>query len=272
MNLDQEVIGARYRWIETVVADVRRVSSAEGGNRGWTDRIDGILTHRFYGMGVFAIVMALLFEALFAWSEPFIGAIESATAALQTGVTAVLPEGPLQDLMVNGVIAGVGNVVVFVPQIAMLFLFIAVLEDVGYLARVAFVIDRLMGRVGLHGKAFVPMLSGFACAIPAVMATRTIESRRDRLITMLTLPMISLQRPAAGVRAGDGGRLRGRRARARPVQRRRRGAVLHVRALGGRRRWGPRRCCAGPCSRGRGCRWSWSCRRIASRCGATSCS
>ena len=191
VNLDQEVIAARYRWIETVVADVRRVSPAGAGNRAWTDRIDGILTHRFYGMGVFAIVMALLFEALFAWSEPFIGTIESATAALQSGVTALLPEGPLEDLMVNGVIAGVGNVVVFVPQIAMLFLFIAVLEDVGYLARVAFVIDRLMGRIGLHGKAFVPMLSGFACAIPAVMATRTIESRRDRLITMLTLPMVS---------------------------------------------------------------------------------
>ena len=191
VNLDQEVIAARYGWIETVVADVRRVSPAGAGNRAWTDRIDGILTHRFYGMGVFAIVMALLFEALFAWSEPFIGTIESATAALQSGVTALLPEGPLEDLMVNGVIAGVGNVVVFVPQIAMLFLFIAVLEDVGYLARVAFVIDRLMGRIGLHGKAFVPMLSGFACAIPAVMATRTIESRRDRLITMLTLPMVS---------------------------------------------------------------------------------
>ena len=191
VNLEQEVIGARYRWIENVVADVRRESPTAAGNRGWTDRIDGILTHRFYGLGVFAVVMALLFEALFAWSEPFIGAIESATAALQSGVTAFLPAGPLEDLMVNGVIAGVGNVVVFVPQIAMLFLFIAVLEDLGYLARVAFVIDRLMGRVGLHGKAFVPMLSGFACAIPAVMATRTIESRRDRLITMLTLPMIS---------------------------------------------------------------------------------
>ncbi len=191
VHLEQEVIGARYRWIEHVVADVRRESPTAAGNRGWTDRIDGILTHRFYGLGVFAVVMALLFEALFAWSEPFIGAIESATAALQSGVTAFLPAGPLEDLMVNGVIAGVGNVVVFVPQIAMLFLFIAVLEDVGYLARVAFVIDRLMGRVGLHGKAFVPMLSGFACAIPAVMATRTIESRRDRLITMLTLPMVS---------------------------------------------------------------------------------
>ena len=191
VNLDQELVAARYRWIETVVADVRRVSPAGAGRRAWTDRIDAVLTHRFYGMGVFAIVMALLFEALFAWSEPFIGAIESATAALQTGAAAVLPAGPLQDLAINGVVAGVGNVVVFVPQIAMLFLFIAALEDVGYLARVAFVIDRLMGRVGLHGKAFVPMLSGFACAIPAVMATRTIESRRDRLITMLTLPMIS---------------------------------------------------------------------------------
>ena len=191
VNLEQEVVAARYRWIETVVADVRRLAPAAAGNRAWTDRIDGVLTHRFYGLGVFAVVMALLFEALFAWSEPFIGAIEAATGALQTGVAGVLPEGPLQDLMVDGVIAGVGNVVVFVPQIAMLFLFIAFLEDVGYLARVAFVIDRLMGRVGLHGKAFVPMLSGFACAIPAVMATRTIESRRDRLITMLTLPMVS---------------------------------------------------------------------------------
>ena len=102
-----------------------------------------------------------------------------------------LPAGLMRDLLIDGIIAGVGNVVVFVPQIAMLFLFVALLEDVGYLARVAFVIDRLMGRVGLHGKAFVPMLSGFACAVPAVMATRTIESRRDRLITMLTLPLIS---------------------------------------------------------------------------------
>ena len=135
--------------------------------------------------------MAVLFEALFTWSEPFIGTIEGATARLQGLVVQVFPEGMLADLLIDGVIAGVGNVVVFVPQIAMLFFAIALLEDLGYLARVAFVIDRLMGRVGLHGKAFVPMLSGFACAIPAVMATRTIESRRDRLITMLTLPMVS---------------------------------------------------------------------------------
>ncbi|MCY3843173.1 MAG: ferrous iron transport protein B [Acidobacteria bacterium] len=191
VNLDEDLIAARYRWIETVVRDVRRTAAAAPPAHPWTDRIDSVLTHRVYGMAVFAVVMALLFEALFTWSEPFIGAIEGATAALQSGITTLLPAGPLEDLMVNGVIAGVGNVVVFVPQIAMLFLFIAILEDFGYLARVAFVIDRLMGRIGLHGKAFVPMLSGFACAIPAVMATRTIESRRDRLITMLTLPMIS---------------------------------------------------------------------------------
>ena len=159
--------------------------------RKWTSRIDGILTQRVYGLVAFAVVMAVLFEALFTWSAPLITGIETATGWLQSGVTAALPPGILSDLMVDGVIAGVGNVVVFVPQIGMLFFFIALLEDVGYLARVAFVIDRLMGRVGLHGKAFVPMLSGFACAIPAVMATRTIESSRDRLITMLTLPMVS---------------------------------------------------------------------------------
>ncbi len=188
-RLDEEIIAARYRWTEAVARDVRTVRRQD--TRTWTKKIDDVLTHRVYGMAVFAVVMAVVFEALFTWSEPFMGAIETATAWLQGGVRAVLPEGNLADLLADGVVAGVGNVVVFVPQIAMLSFFIALLEASGYLARVAYVIDRLMGRVGLHGKAFVPMLSGFACAIPAVMATRTIEGRRDRLITMLTLPMIS---------------------------------------------------------------------------------
>ena len=188
-DLDQEIIQARYHWAEQVAEDVRTVAGPD--SRKWTARIDNFLTHRVYGMLTFAVVMALVFEALFTWSDPFIGAIETATGWLQTGVTRVFPPGLLADLLVDGVIAGVGNVVVFVPQIALLFFFIALLEDLGYLARVAYVLDRQMGRVGLHGKAFVPMLSGFACAIPAVMATRTIESRRDRLITMLTLPMVS---------------------------------------------------------------------------------
>ena len=189
INLDYEVIAARYHWIEHVVGDARQMVREVG--RSWTDRIDSILTDRVYGTLAFAVVMWMLFESIFSWSDPFIGMIEDATAALQGVAIALLPVGPLQDLVVNGVIAGVGNVVVFVPQIALLFVFIAFLEDLGYLARVAFVIDRLMGQIGLHGKAFVPMLSGFACAIPAVMSTRTIESRRDRLITMLTLPMVS---------------------------------------------------------------------------------
>jgi ferrous iron transport protein B len=188
-NLDHEIIAARYAWIEAVVADIRTMARQD--TRKWTDRIDSILTQRFYGLVVFAVVMAVLFEALFTWANPLISLIETATGWLQATVTMVLPSGILSDLMVDGVIAGVGNVVVFVPQIGLLFFFIALLEDVGYLARVAFVIDKLMGQVGLQGKAFVPMLSGFACAIPAVMATRTIEGRRDRLITMLTLPMVS---------------------------------------------------------------------------------
>ena len=188
-DLDLEIVGARYRWIEAAVQDARRDHA--GTAPKWTHRIDGVLTHRVYGLATFAIVMAVLFEALFSWSEPLIGGIETATAWLQAATASIVPDGVLQDLLLDGVIAGVGNVIVFIPQIAMLFFFIAVLEDVGYLARVAFVIDRVMGRVGLHGKAFVPMLSGFACAIPAVLATRTIEHRRDRLITMLTLPLMS---------------------------------------------------------------------------------
>jgi ferrous iron transport protein B len=110
---------------------------------------------------------------------------------VQQAVTRIMPPGPLTNLLVDGVIAGVGNVVVFVPQIALLFFFIGLLEDLGYLARAAFVVDRVMRAVGLHGRAFVPMLSGFSCAVPAVMATRTLESRTDRLLTMLVLPLTS---------------------------------------------------------------------------------
>lgn len=188
-DLDRAIIAARYERIEAWVA--KAVSPGAGAHRSWTRRIDGVLTHPVAGVAAFALVMYVLFEALFAWSEPLIGGIEWLVAAAQAGTVALLPAGPLTDLLVEGVLAGVGNVVVFVPQIALLFLFIAVLEDSGYLARVAFVIDRVMSGVGLHGKAFVPLLSGFACAVPAVLATRTIENRRDRLVTMLALPLMS---------------------------------------------------------------------------------
>ena len=188
-NVDLEIISSSYRRVDTLVDAVVRRSP--GTSRSLTDRLDSVLTHRFAGGVVFAVVMMLVFQALFSWSEPAIAFVESRVAGAQALVTAAMPPGPLTDLLVDGVIAGVGNVVVFVPQIGLLFLFIGLLEDSGYLARVAFVIDRLMRSVGLHGRAFVPMLSGFSCAVPAVMATRTIESRTDRLLTMLVLPLMS---------------------------------------------------------------------------------
>jgi ferrous iron transport protein B len=188
-NLDLEIISARYRFVDRVMEQVSVVAPERG--RSLTDRIDAVLTHKVGGVLVFALTMMVVFQALFSWSEPAIGAIEDAVAAIQGWVTATMPPGPLASLLVDGVIAGVGNVVVFVPQIALLFLFIGLLEDLGYLARAAFVIDRVMRAVGLHGKAFVPMLSGFSCAVPAVMATRTLESRTDRLLTMMVLPLTS---------------------------------------------------------------------------------
>lgn len=187
-NPDFEIVGARYAWLDRTVAEACSVRVPEVP---LSERIDRVLTHPVAGILVFAVVMFGIFEALFAGAEPFMGAIEALTAFLQAQASKVLPAGVLHDLVVDGIIAGVGNVIVFAPQILMLFLFIGFLEDSGYLARVAFVIDRPMKSVGLHGKAFVPLLSGFACAVPAVMATRTIERRRDRLVTMLALPLMS---------------------------------------------------------------------------------
>lgn len=188
-NLDLEIIGGRYQLVDRLMGEVCRVPRAP--RRSWTDRVDAVLTHKVGGGLAFAVVMMVVFQALFSWSEPAIAVIEDAVATVQSWVGAVMPPGPLTSLIVDGVIAGVGNVVVFVPQIALLFLFIGLLEDLGYLARAAFVIDRVMRAVGLHGRAFVPMLSGFSCAVPAVMATRTLENRTDRLLTMLVLPLTS---------------------------------------------------------------------------------
>ena len=188
-DLDLEIISSRYQFVDRLIAQVSSVATGQG--RSLTDRVDAVLTHRIGGAIAFAVTMMIVFQALFSWSEPAIGAIEELVAAVQAWVTATMPPGPLTSLLVDGVIAGVGNVVVFVPQIALLFLFIGLLEDLGYLARAAFVIDRVMRAVGLHGKAFVPMLSGFSCAVPAVMATRTLESRTDRLLTMMVLPLTS---------------------------------------------------------------------------------
>jgi ferrous iron transport protein B len=185
---DLDIVSARYRFIDDTLADVSRPLADEASR---SERIDRVLTHPVAGALIFAAVMFAIFESLFAGAEPFMDLIERLTVIVQQQAAVILPKGVLRDLVVQGVIAGVGNVIVFAPQILLLFLFIGFLEDSGYLARVAFVIDRPMKSVGLHGKAFVPLLSGFACAVPAVMGTRTIERRRDRLVTMLALPLMS---------------------------------------------------------------------------------
>ena len=156
-----------------------------------SDRIDRVVTHRVWGPLIFVTVMALMFQSIFWLAQYPMDGIEAAVDALAQWVGSSMPPGDLNDLITRGAIAGVGSVVIFLPQICLLFLFIGLLEDTGYMSRAAFLMDRLMSRVGLHGKSFIPMLSSFACAIPGIMATRTIETRQDRLATILVAPLMS---------------------------------------------------------------------------------
>lgn len=179
----------RYAWIDRVLGIVvsRRVTVRPSR----TQRADAILTHRVWGLLIFLGGMLICFQAIYTWAAPLMEAIDRAFAYLGGLLADVIPAGPLQSLAVNGVVAGVGAVLIFLPQIVTLFLFIALLEDCGYMARAAFLLDRWMGLLGLHGKSFIPLLSSFACAVPGIMATRTIEDRRDRLVTMLIAPLMS---------------------------------------------------------------------------------
>ncbi|HNU59839.1 MAG TPA: ferrous iron transport protein B, partial [Aquaticitalea sp.] len=152
-------------------------------------KLDRILTHKVWGYVVFAILLLLMFQAIFSWSEPFMNVIDDAFASLSDVVSGLLPEGKLNDLISQGIVPGIGGVVIFVPQIAMLFLFIAILEETGYMSRVVFLMDKTMRRFGLSGKSVVPLISGNACAIPAIMATRNIENWKERLITILVTPL-----------------------------------------------------------------------------------
>jgi len=155
------------------------------------ERIDRVLTHRIFGPILFVVLMGAVFQSVFTWAQPAMDLIDDLVSRFGGLITATMPAGPLRSLLVDGVIAGVGTTLTFVPQIAILFLFLCVLEDSGYMARAAFIMDRLMGRVGLSGRAFIPLLSSFACAIPGIMATRTIDNRRDRLTTIMIAPFMS---------------------------------------------------------------------------------
>jgi ferrous iron transport protein B len=155
----------------------------------WTEKIDRIVLHPVWGSLLLIVVLALMFQAIFAWATVPQDWIKSGLDFFGKSVGSLLSAGPLRSLLVDGVIAGVGSVLVFLPQILVLFGVILILEDSGYMARAAFLMDRVMGRVGLHGRAFIPLLSSYACAIPGIMATRTIENRRDRLTTILVAPL-----------------------------------------------------------------------------------
>jgi ferrous iron transport protein B len=179
----------RYQWITGVVA--RTVMRATRHSRSATDRVDAVLLHRVWGPIIFVAVMALMFQAIFSWAQPLMDAVEGLLGGIGATIGALLPPGDLHSLIVDGVIAGVGSVLVFLPQIAILFLFIGILEDSGYMARAAFIMDRYMRRVGLHGRSFIPLLSGYACAVPAIMSTRTIERPNDRLATIMVVPLMS---------------------------------------------------------------------------------
>ena len=157
----------------------------------WDERIDGVVLHPVFGLGILAFVLMLIFQAVFAWAEAPMGWIEDGTAWVGEWVSAALPDGLARSLIVDGVIAGAGGVLVFLPQIVILFAFILALEDSGYLPRAAFLLDRFMGKVGLSGRSFIPLLSSFACAIPGIMAARVISNWRDRLTTILIAPLMT---------------------------------------------------------------------------------
>ena len=167
------------------------VETSMGSARRWSQRIDKVALHPVVGPLLLAAILFFMFQAVFSWAEAPMSWIESGVTALQAELAANLPKGWFLSLLNDGVLAGVGAVVVFLPQILILFLFILTLEQTGYMTRAAFLMDRLMARVGLNGRAFIPLLSSFACAVPGIMATRTIDSPRDRLTTILIAPLMT---------------------------------------------------------------------------------
>jgi ferrous iron transport protein B len=184
---DDEAVLARWAWLDRQIPPL----IPRPPDRSRTERIDRVLLHRVAGFSVFLGVMTVLFMSLFWWAAPVMDLIDGLFKRLGDQLHGVLGDGVVTDFLVQGVIGGVGAVVVFLPQILLLFLFLGFLEDCGYLARVAYLMDRIMRSMNLHGRAFVPMLSGFACAVPAIMATRTMERRRDRILTMMVVPLMT---------------------------------------------------------------------------------
>lgn len=186
-RIPQDAAG-RYAWAEQLAGATLTQNRLPSH---WTDRVDRLMTGRVSGFIAFLVIMFVVFQSIFTWVGPVMDVFDAAQGAATELVTANMAPGPLRSLIVDGVIAGVGGVLIFVPQIALLFLLIGLLEDSGYMARAALVTDRLMSKFGLSGKSFLPLMSSFACAVPGIMATRVIENRRDRFITILVAPLMS---------------------------------------------------------------------------------
>lgn len=185
---DVETI-ARYGWVGQVLDGAVETVDQEGSRV--SDRLDAVLTHKVWGSVFLAAIMLLMFSAVFSWAEIPMGWIDDGIGALSGAIKSTVAEGPLQSLLADGIVGGVGAVVMFLPQILILFIILTALEECGYLSRAAYLMDKLMVHVGLSGKSFIPLLSSFACAIPGIMATRVIENKRDRLTTILIAPLMS---------------------------------------------------------------------------------
>lgn len=188
---------ARYAWAKAVqgaaLTPLRDEPSLPRAKKApsRTDRIDAVLTHRVFGLAIFTFVMYLVFQSIYTFATPVMDLIDGAFTAVKDGVSSRLPDNDFRSLLVDGVLNGIGSALVFLPQILILFFFISILEGTGYLARAAFLMDRLLGWCGLNGRAFIPLLSSFACAIPGVMAARVMPDSRSRLVTILVAPLMS---------------------------------------------------------------------------------
>lgn len=185
------IVSAKYGFIQGALRETYRPNPARHEQHTPTERIDRIVTHRYLGFPLFFVLLYLMFWGTFTLGDYPMMWIEWLVDRFGDGVAAAMPEGPLRDLLTEGIIGGVGSVIVFLPNILLLYFFISLLEDSGYMARAAFIMDKLMHKMGLHGKSFIPMVMGFGCNVPAVMATRIIENRKSRLVTMLVTPLMS---------------------------------------------------------------------------------
>ena len=190
-SMESAFVDAKYAFIQGAIAETYEPYQGKRRRNTLTDRIDAFVTNKWLAFPLFFVLLYLVFSGTFVIGEYPMQWIEWIVAKFGAFVSMIMPDGWLKDLAVDGIIGGVGSVLVFLPNILLLYLFISLLEDSGYMARAAFIMDRLMHKIGLHGKSFIPMVMGFGCNVPAVMATRTIESPKSRLITMLIIPLMS---------------------------------------------------------------------------------